>query len=108
MKRWSLNRAGMTNHVGDCYLHSSNELDPNTMYDEYNFQPAKAKAWMPYPQLRYTNGVAIQFESGVMDGEAFPSDFYGCPYPPVPSGVCTQPAGWGMDGANQVIFPTTS
>lgn len=52
----------------------------------YNWQPG-ATQWPPNPEVRYTGGVPIMFESGTK-GQPLPNVMYGCPYPPSADGKC--------------------
>jgi len=81
--------AGGDATVQNCYLKQTllPEANPGAM--AYNWQPSAAQ-WPPNPEVRYTGGVPIMFESGTM-GQPLPDIMYGCPYPPVASGVCTVP-----------------
>ena len=61
-------------------------MDPSAGAMTYNWQPT-ANQWPPNPEVRYSGGVPIMFESGTK-GQPLPSIMYGCPYPPSADGKC--------------------
>ena len=63
------------------------DMDPSDNAMTYNWQPTKAQQWPPNPEVRYSGGVPIMFESGTK-GTPLPSIMYGCPYPPSADGKC--------------------
>lgn len=84
LARWP---AGGDASVRNCYLKNNLEMDPNPAATEYNWQP-NMPVYPPNPDVRYTGGVPIMFESGTKT-KVYPDMVYGCPYPPSADGSCT-------------------
>ena len=84
---WPLAPAGGDASVRSCYLKKNLNMDSSSNAMAYNWQPGN-QMWPPNPEVRYTGGVPIMFESGTK-GQPLPSKMYGCPYPPSADGKCT-------------------
>lgn len=102
--------AGGDPSVQSCYLMATMNLDPSPGAMTYNWQPGTTE-YAPNPEVRYTGGVPIMFESGTIRNTALPSEFYGCPYPPTANGMCTVSLFWHqfqMPNTSMPVFQSTS